>query len=49
MMGQGQQFITAWSKDELRKIAEADDLIFLPKPYMAEKLLRALAETLAAR
>jgi hypothetical protein len=30
MMGQEQQFITAWSKDELRKIAEADDLHISP-------------------
>jgi hypothetical protein len=30
MMGQEQQFITAWSKDELRRIAEADDLHISP-------------------
>jgi hypothetical protein len=30
MMGQEQQFITAWSKDELRKIAEAVDLHVSP-------------------
>jgi hypothetical protein len=30
MMGQEQQFITAWSKDELRKNAEADDLHISP-------------------
>ena len=29
-MGQEQQFITAWSKDELRKNAEADDLHISP-------------------
>jgi hypothetical protein len=29
-MGQEQQFITAWPKDELRKIAEADDLHISP-------------------
>jgi hypothetical protein len=30
MMGQEQQFINAWPKDELRKIAEADDLHISP-------------------
>src|SRR5918911_4867659 len=30
MMGQEQQFITAWSKDELRKNTEADDLHVSP-------------------
>ena len=30
MMGQEQQFITAWSKDELRKNTEADDLHISP-------------------